>query len=135
MLVWEGRFKIGHEEMDAQHLLLFALLNQLDINIHEKRENECLRDVMNALRAYIDYHFSHEELLMKAWDYPALEAHMAMHQDFIDQIGKMRWELGEGDLTESALRLRDVIRSWLLGHILEADAEYSAFIEFKQKRA
>jgi hemerythrin len=134
MLAWEGGYKIGHEEMDAEHLFLFAMLNQLDINIREHREAECLRDVLNALRAYIDYHFAHEELLMKAWDYPAFDAHEAMHQRFVSEIARLRAEVGEHDMAETALKLRDFIRGWLLSHILEADAEYAAFIAFKTRR-
>lgn len=127
MFVWEDGYKIGQEEMDAEHLVLFALLNQLDININDDRAGDCLNDVLNALGAYIHYHFAHEEELMRAWNYPNLAAHAVVHQEFINKLSSLREQMG-GDALKAALKVRSFVLDWLLGHILETDVEYVTFM-------
>lgn len=128
MFVWEDDYKIGQEEMDAEHLILFALLNQLDVNIHADRAGDCLNDVLNALGAYIDYHFAHEEALMRSWNYPGLETHSAMHKEFIHELAGLRAQVKGDDALKSALKVRGFVLDWLLGHILETDVDYAAFM-------
>lgn len=131
MLVWEQEYKIGNEEMDAQHLILFALLNQLTVNINSDRAGDCLHDVMNALGAYIDYHFAHEEALMKAWDYPGLEEHSLKHVQFVAEVKRLQSMVPGTDAHKAAIRVRAFVLDWLLGHILATDMDYARFIAAK----
>ena len=131
MLVWEDEYKIGNEEMDAQHLILFALLNQLTVNIDNDRAGECLADVITALGGYIDYHFAHEEALMRAWDYPDIDAHSAKHVQFAAEVKHLQAQAHSGDMHKVAIRVRAFVLDWLLGHILGSDREYAAFIASK----
>lgn len=131
MFVWENEYKIGQEEMDAEHLILFALLNQLDININDDRADDCVHDVLNALGSYIDYHFAHEEALMQSWNYPGLVAHAALHHDFIAEVSRLRAQAAQTkgvEALKAALKVRGFVLDWLLGHILATDVEYAAFI-------
>lgn len=128
MFVWEDGYKIGQEEMDAEHLILFALLNQLDVNINADRAGDCLDDVLNALGSYIDYHFAHEEALMRSWNYPGLETHSAVHREFIKELASLRAQVKGADALRAALKVRGFVLDWLLGHILETDVDYAAFI-------
>lgn len=131
MLVWEDGYKTGIEEMDAEHLVLFALLNQLDVNINDDSAGECLGDVLNALGAYIEYHFAHEEALLKAWNYPGLTAHSALHHQFTQEVAHLRGQALEGGALPAALKVRAFVMDWLLGHILEKDVAYASFIAEK----
>lgn len=131
MLVWEEGYRIGHEEMDAEHLILFSLLNQLDTNIQHDMAGACLGDVVRALEAYIDYHFAHEEALMKVWGYPHLERHSAKHHVFMGDLSRLRRDALGGDDLKAALTLRGFVLDWLLNHILESDVDYAQFIAGK----
>ncbi|HSV30363.1 MAG TPA: hemerythrin family protein [Candidatus Omnitrophota bacterium] len=133
MLVWEEGYKIGQEEMDAEHLILFSILNQLNINIQNDMAGACVADVLGALGSYIDYHFAHEEALMKSWGYPGLEGHSAKHHEFMNEIARLRREADGGDMLQAGLKVRAFVLDWLLSHILESDAEYAAFIAAKAK--
>lgn len=133
MLVWEDGYKIGESEMDAEHLILFSLLNQLDININNDMADDCVADVLSALGAYINYHFAHEEALMKAWGYPQLEEHSAKHHEFVNEISRLREGAKGGDMLKAALKLRSFVLEWLLSHILEVDVDYARFIAAKSK--
>ncbi|HTH16357.1 MAG TPA: hemerythrin family protein [Magnetospirillum sp.] len=135
MLVWEDGYKIGNAEMDAQHLILFALLNQLNININDDRAGECLQDVLTALCAYIDYHFAHEEALMKAWDYPGLDEHAAKHVEFVAEVKRLQAAVAGVNALTGALKVRAFVLDWLLGHILAEDVEYVRHIAAKTEAA
>lgn len=135
MLVWEGEYKIGNAEMDAQHLILFALLNQLTVNIDSDRAGDCLQDVMTALGDYIDYHFAHEEALMKAWGYPGLDEHSAMHVQFVAEVKRLQAMVTGTEAHKAAIRIRAFVLDWLLGHILHTDADYARFIAAKNGAA
>lgn len=128
MFVWEEGYKIGNEEMDAEHLILFALLNQIDININADMAADAMADVLTALGSYIDYHFAHEEALMRAWNYPELENHSAKHHDFMNELARLRTAAEAGEGLTAALKLRGFVLQWLLNHIMEADADYARFI-------
>lgn len=135
MFVWDESYKIGQEEMDAEHLILFALLNQLDININDDRAGDCVGDVLNALGAYIDYHFAHEEALMRSVGYPGLDAHSDKHHEFMKEVSRLRERAKGADALKAALALRSFVLDWLLGHILETDVEYAAFMAAKTRTA
>ncbi|KAF0222569.1 MAG: hypothetical protein FD176_2536 [Rhodospirillaceae bacterium] len=135
MLAWEQGYKIGQWEMDAEHLILFSLLNQLDININADLAEECVHDVLAALDAYIDYHFAHEEALMKAWGYPGLEQHSGLHHQFMNEVGRLREAVKIDDTVKAALKVRGFVLEWLLNHIMETDAEYARFIAEKSKKS
>lgn len=131
MLVWENDYKIGNADMDAQHLILFALLNQLDVNINSDRAGECLDDVLNALAGYIDYHFAHEEALMKAWGYPGLDAHAQEHVAFVAEVKHLQAQVTGSNPLAAALKVRGFVLNWLLSHILAVDLDYAKFIAEK----
>ncbi len=131
MLVWEDSYRIGNEEMDSEHLILFAILNQISINIDADMAASCLNEVLGALEAYISYHFAHEEALMRAWGYPGLESHSESHRRFIEDVARMRSAALVSSGHEAAMRLRFFVLDWLLNHILETDADYASFIAAK----
>lgn len=135
MLAWEQGYKIGQWEMDAEHLILFSLLNQLDININADLAEECVHDVLAALDAYIDYHFAHEEALMKAWGYPELESHSAKHHEFMAEVARLRQVVKDGDTLRGALKVRGFVLEWLLNHIMETDVDYARFVAAKAQKS
>lgn len=128
MFVWEEGYKIGHPAMDSQHLVLFALLNQLDININHDMAESCITDVLSALASYIEFHFRHEENLMRKVEYPGLEDHMATHRVFVHELEVLSQVNGTCDPHKCALKVRGFVLDWLLNHILEVDADYSRHI-------
>jgi hemerythrin-like metal-binding protein len=134
MLAWESGYRIGHENMDSEHLVLFSLLNQLDININEDLADDCLADVLRALQAYIDFHFAHEEALMASYGYAGLENHQAQHRAFVARLETFQHEAEAGDVLKAALKVRGFVIEWLIGHILETDAHYARFIDSKEQK-
>ncbi len=89
MLVWEESYRIGHDRMGSQHLVLVALINQLDINVHDDDAHDVLPDALKAVGAYVGYHFAEEEQVMRAAGYPRLDGHVAMRRDFAAEFERL----------------------------------------------
>ncbi|MGE5504690.1 MAG: bacteriohemerythrin [Actinomycetota bacterium] len=131
MLVWEDGYKIGHEEMDGEHLTLIALLNQLDIGINNDAAAHSIVEVIEALDAYLAFHFAHEEALMHHVGYPNLNAHIGEHHSFTPRFRDLCDEARTGNTLQAALKVRGLVIDWLLNHILTSDADYARFIAEK----
>jgi len=130
MFEWENDYKIGIPEMDAEHLVLFALINQIEINVNGEKAEDCLSDVLGALLTYVSFHFSREQELMAQHNYPGYVDHVRQHEEFTSTVQRLAEE-GRGGGLEAALRLRGVVLNWLINHILRADADYASFIRGK----
>lgn len=125
MFEWDNDYKIGISEIDGEHLVLFSLLNQLEVNINSEKAEECVEDVLSALLSYVGFHFENERQLMEKAGYPALDAHLAEHVRFVEKVHELQAEGAPG--LARALHLRQFVLDWLLAHILGSDAAYARF--------
>lgn len=128
MLVWEEGYRIGVESMDAEHLILLSILNQLEINLEEDMTAVCLPDVLNALVSYIHYHFRNEEELMLRIGFPDYRDHVLAHQEFERELERLQNAVHTtSDAKALAIEVRLFVRSWLINHILIRDNEYAQY--------
>lgn len=128
MLAWTQDYKIGHDLLDSQHLLLFALINQIDINIQTKHAGELVTDVLGGLAFYTERHFEAEEALMRETGYPSRNLHHHSHLRLLEQLSALTRAAAEvDDRLGHALKTRKFVIDWLVGHILDEDA---AFVEW-----
>lgn len=125
MFEWDNDYKIGIAEIDGEHLVLFSLLNQLEVNINSDKTGECIEDVLSALLSYVGFHFDNERQLMERSGYPALAEHLREHSAFVEKVHDMQAEASPP--LARALRLRQFVLDWLLAHILGSDAAYARF--------
>jgi len=127
-LPWESDYKIGHRQMDAQHLVLFSILNQLDININADLDYGSLIDILTAMKAYVSLHFANEEEVMRKAGYPQLTEHCQTHRTFLRQVASYEKSLSPDNALETALKVRSTVMTWLIDHILTVDADYAKYI-------
>ena len=129
MIIWDNEFKVGLPAIDSEHLILFSLLNQIDLNIEEENGAECLDDVIGAVLKYVDFHFNHEEQLMFDTLYPKWDEHCRQHRAFSEKIHDMRHDaMFEKNGTVASGQLRKYILDWFIGHILSVDQEFSLWL-------
>ena len=129
--VWDPRFETGIALIDAQHRRLVALTNQLgeDLMQGSAPDDAVLQSLFGELAAYGREHFAAEEQLMRdrgvAADY--LQAHIAHHQRFIEQL-TMMWR-ARATLPRPADMLHGFLAAWLTVHILGEDQVMARQIE------
>ncbi|MBF0095266.1 MAG: hemerythrin family protein [Alphaproteobacteria bacterium] len=121
MMGWSQALSVGVESIDADHRLLFALMEQLDGAIEGNEEASVVGSVLLSLAAYTDYHFAREERVMAACGYPGLASHKELHDGLragvMAACGRFESDPDAVDLGE----LQAFLRDWLTRHILDED--------------
>lgn len=127
LITWNARYAIGIEEIDDHHRHLVALLNTIYDDFVNQAPNRNLANVFAELASYTQYHFSAEESLMRAYGYPGYSPHKVRHDQFVERLETMREQFCNGR-RQMSFDLLTFLNTWLLSHILDADADMGRFI-------
>jgi hemerythrin-like metal-binding protein len=127
MYAWKDGFRTGIGHIDAQHRQFFYLLNEMDMAIGQRREDEVLELMLSELERYARIHFDAEEKLMEGIGYPDLPRQRKEHEYFAGQVRTLqeRHRKGEERLCASAL---EFMRDWFMNHIITEDLKYGEFL-------
>ena len=105
---------------DTQHQVLFELIEKI-------KEVPFDPEILNQLKLYAEHHFVLEETYMRQLDYPHVDAHLAAHDRFREELEAML----ETDPTmhESLqISLSDFLYKWLKLHVLGIDKQLEEFV-------
>jgi len=137
---WADQYSVGIEIMDEQHRKLVEITNDLHksqfVSHFEKSENTTkdeLEGFINSLKAAVEYvkvHFSTEENLMRATNFPGYAAHKARHEEFARRVLQ---DLGRFNAGEKRVGMQFVyfLRDWLLEHIAVVDKDFALYAKSK----
>ena len=122
---WKAEYSIGIPEIDARHMQLFECIDRLDSAGSDEDRNLAVYYVMEELEDYVRIHFTVEEIVMRLFDSPGLEAHAAEHREFAARLEAFeKSELREHVHAEASTYLR----KWLVEHIQGTDKRYADFL-------
>src|SRR5690242_14504555 len=112
---WTKAQAVFVTELDAQHRNLYLLANELNQAILGGAESSRTLELLRALIAAADEHFSYEESLMRATQYSARGWHTQQHDTVRKRIAEFlpRIERGEG---EAAMLLLEFLSGWMHDH-------------------
>lgn len=117
----------GIRTIDLQHQELIDMINDLDDAIAEGRQTAAIDDVLPRLTAYVLFHFSFEESLMKdaetAHDHFA--AHAEQHRLFGARIAELR---AHPETSGDIGALASYLKMWLVEHIMRTDRELATLL-------
>lgn len=131
LVTWNAQYSIGIDELDEHHRHLIFSLNKIyDIFVNEASAWD-LAQVFDALTDYAQHHFTAEESLMQKWDYPDFDTHRILHNQFVERLKEKR-EIVCDCNHRFAFELLTFLNSWLLSHILNADAKFGKFLAVKK---
>ena len=128
---WDNSLSVGIDTIDADHKKLLSLINQLQTAAHYQTDDELIETTLNDLVDYTKYHFSREEEMMQAANYPKLEAHKQQHAAMIEQVGKFIDEY-RVDKTRTIENVCLYLKTWLINHINGSDQEYAPYLKKNQ---
>lgn len=129
MVEWSDDFKIGEDEIDKEHWGLFALINDLGDKRAQGAVETSVASTVEALVAYVDAHFEHEENRMRETGYPGLEEHKKAHEALARRVGEFREEFNRAPETFNYDGFMEFLSNWLSQHILRLDMEFAAFLK------
>ncbi len=122
---WRKEYSIGIPEIDAQHMQLFECIDRLESAGDERQRELAVYFVMEQLNDYVRIHFTVEEIVMRLFDYPGLEAHIAEHRAFSARLKAFE----SSELIEDMhFEAGKFLREWLVKHIQGSDKHYADFL-------
>jgi hemerythrin len=128
-ITWKKEFRIGVQEIDAQHQELFTRLDRFIEAIEQGEGGRQLAPLLQFLDDYTRRHFMAEENLQRRFNYPHVEMHVAEHRNFLKKLERLAERLAQGEAADGLVRLTsDVLQQWLIQHICQVDKVLGAFI-------
>ena len=119
----------GIQSIDEEHAKLFEIANRaydLLKNEFKLDKYDAIVAVLEELKEYTRYHFSHEEEYMKSINYPKRFSQMHQHAQFIEKLESYNLKEMDDNQQAGLLEILDFLAAWLLGHIKGSDKKIGA---------
>lgn len=126
---WSEIYSIGDQTLDSHHQRLFDIVNQLHDELLGHKREEAVAHTIKALLDYAHYHFSEEEKVMKAVDFPEYEMHKAAHDEIIHKLQAYEHDKAMGNKESAGELYSFLLSDWLWKHILEMDKKIAPYIQ------
>ena len=125
---WDEAYAVGLADIDQQHQWLITTTNLLhDELAHSTPDRAFIAEVLEGLMDYTVNHFILEEALFQRCEYPAGDAHKRLHDKFsATLLGVLKDFEGGADIASG---MRELMKNWLIQHILIADKAYAPYVQ------
>jgi hemerythrin len=124
---WTEAYKVNVSVLDKQHQELFDTVNKLERALRVGEGNAAVDGILDRLMTYAGLHFAAEESLMERHEFPGLSTHRAQHETFRKKMMTLL-ERHRGAKQGVAVELLLFLQTWLKGHVLKTDKQYTAFL-------
>lgn len=124
---WDDSLSVGYRPMDAEHMRLVELVNELHDNLLAGRSMTLIEAGFHRVARHAADHFRHEEKLMAESDYPDGHDHILAHRQLETQIADLITQIDAGEPVFT-LELVEFLKNWLLNHILTMDKKLGAHL-------
>ena len=132
---WTNDISVGNVDIDNQHQKLLLQINIILNDIIKGVDVKEVESAIGFLDSYIKEHFSYEEDYMKKINYPHLNDHIKMHQEFITKYYEFKKEFNKGEKKEKIISdIESYIGEWWINHIGKEDKKYYLFFEEQKKK-
>lgn len=128
MYEMKPEYYTGIKFVDEEHKKLFDIANTVyDLLIDDfiPDKYDYIMEVVNELKEYAQYHFTHEEQYMNEIRYRKFLSHKVEHDEFIEKINEYDADIIDEKQRESLLELLDFLTNWLVEHILKQDKPFA----------
>jgi hemerythrin len=114
-------------EVDAEHRNIFRLGEELQQAAAAAAGSEKIQEITRTLLAACEDHFSHEEQLMKAAEYPTFAWHKQQHDGARRRL-KQFASLIEGGDPDAPLLCTEYLSHWIKNHTTLTDRMMGAYL-------
>ncbi|MFP4209006.1 MAG: bacteriohemerythrin [Wenzhouxiangella sp.] len=130
---WRRQMSVGNLIIDLDHRYLLSLINQVEYALRHPEEADNLKMALDQLSEYAREHFAREEKLQLRIQFRGYMPHRMAHQSLLDRLERISGEiLAEQDperLKQRSSEIVQLLRDWLLDHVLKEDMKMKADLE------
>jgi len=120
---WTQRYVTGHAGIDAQHQVLFTLVERVRRDLAGPGDH---RQVVLDLMKYVVEHFNYELSLMRQHGYEDFGVHHAGHQRFIHDVVLLKQAVFANE--PAPVSMETFLQSWIEHHIDDDDRRLAEFL-------
>lgn len=134
---WAPEMSVGEGNIDDQHKKLLGQINKLVDSFYFQSGLPAVRETIDFLEKYIKEHLAYEEKYMEENNYPGLERHKKIHENFVKFFNSYKKEFRtrykseksiSGASKELAGKARKFLGDWWINHIMNVDHQYAEYI-------
>ena len=133
LLEWSSNFCIGIAALDDEHRKLCAAVNELHAALEGGKERGVTGPLLRRLADDTRAHFSSEEAMMTASNYPGLLLHAMKHQYLLAQMQAFQARYIRDDSSMNSHSLV-FLRDWVATHIQSDDLNFGLWLNEHGKR-
>jgi hemerythrin-like metal-binding protein len=128
---WNSKYSVGVKILDDQHKNLLGIFNELHAAMMKGQAQSIATDLFRKLKAQAVEHYSTEEKLMEAADYPHLTRHREHHRTLIEMLEGFFARHEKGDY-QVYVPMLYALRDWHDCHLLQHDRDYISHLAEKE---
>ncbi len=129
LIEWTESMSVGVPLLDADHREFIRLVNELDSNAEYAERRDVIRNTLNTLEDYANFHFSREESVMQACGFPELDDHAREHDEFRKYVRDISRRFESDPTARMGKEVLEYLKRWLRHHILVQDMAYRPYAE------
>jgi hemerythrin len=123
---WSDEYCIDRGTIDREHRKLFELANRVFACFEGENCRGDFQTTVDELFHYMEYHFTHEETMMREAGFPGYLHHVELHHAIVDNVNDI--VKGAGNLEDLTSILRYVMVHWVSRHILVDDRQAAEYV-------
>lgn len=124
-LQWREQMSVNNLIIDQDHRYLLCLINTVELSLRHPESTDHLRIALEQLAQYAREHFDREERIQYAIKYSHYVEHKLAHQGLMERLAglteRILAERGDQHLSGDPAELTQLLRDWLLDHVLKED--------------
>lgn len=125
MTQYNDRHQLGLPEMDEQHRYLYSLFDRIEKTPAVKNYS-AFRLLLAEIERYIQFHFTSEENLMRAYGFSGFAVHQSDHETAANRFVRFSDDFDSHQLNPNQLRI--FLTGWLMEHSQQSDNLYAEWI-------
>jgi hemerythrin len=126
---FSAEMETGNSDIDFQHRTLFAMANEVLFSIELTKSPEQFQRAVNFLVAYLEYHFSSQELAMRQHRYASRRFHSAFHDHIRREARTIAARSSsKGNMEETKSAIFFLLEDWAVYHVSDADRLLADFL-------
>ncbi len=131
MMIWNDGLATRNLIIDKEHKELIEFLNIIDELTPNQKSLTYSLEIIRSLYRLTAQHFSHEELLMREFNYNNEQRHLGEYRVMLENFQNL---INDFDRIGIGV-IAAFFEQWLSGHLLREDMPLARFIQRNQKLA
>jgi hemerythrin len=128
-IVWDDSLSVGMDAIDAQHKTWIEHYNRVVDAIEAQGGPAPVTTTLSFLIDYTDLHFTTEQGFMAQAAYPAMDEHVAKHDELRRTVADLVEDFEEEGATHALDEaVETFLGTWLITHIRDTDQLFGAYV-------